>query len=91
MMALCCTKKIIGIIKRNNIKNNGDFYCLNCLYSFRTKNKLESHKKVYDIREFCNRIMPSEDSKTLEFCQYQKSDKAPLTIYADLERRIEKN
>ena len=26
--------------------NNGDFYCLNCLDSFRTKNKLEVHKKV---------------------------------------------
>ena len=23
--------------------NNGDFYCLNCLHSFRSKNKLVSH------------------------------------------------
>ena len=23
----------------------GDFYCLNCLQSYRTKNKLEAHKK----------------------------------------------
>ena len=29
--------------------------------------------------------MPSEDTKTLEFNQYQKSDKAPSIIYADLE------
>ena len=34
--------KIISIIKRNHIKNNGDFYYLNCLHSFRTKDKLES-------------------------------------------------
>ena len=26
--------------------NNRNFYCLNCLHSFRTKIKLESHKKV---------------------------------------------
>ena len=26
--------------------NNGDFYCLNCIHSFRAKNKLKSHKKV---------------------------------------------
>ena len=29
--------------------------------------------------------MPSEDTKILEFNQYQKSDKAPFVIYADLE------
>ena len=29
--------------------------------------------------------MPSEDTKILEFNQYQKSDKAPFIIYADLE------
>ena len=39
---------------------------------------------------FCNVIMPSEDTKTLEFNQYKKSNKAPFTIYADLECLIEK-
>ena len=34
--------------------------------------------------------MPSEDTKILEFNQYQKSDKAPIIIYADLECLIEK-
>ena len=34
--------------------------------------------------------MPSEDTKTLEFNRYKKSDKAPLIIYADLECIIEK-
>ena len=34
--------------------------------------------------------MPSKDTKTLEFNQYQKSDKAPFVIYADLESVIEK-
>ena len=34
--------------------------------------------------------MPSYDTKILEFNQYQKSDKAPFSIYADLERIIEK-
>ena len=29
--------------------------------------------------------MPSEDTKILEFDQYQKSDKVPSIIYADLE------
>ena len=34
--------------------------------------------------------MPSEDSKILEFNQYQKSDKTPFIIYAVLECIIEK-
>ena len=34
--------------------------------------------------------MLSEDTKILEFNQYQKSDKAPFIIYADLECIIEK-
>ena len=34
--------------------------------------------------------MSCEDTKILEFNQYQKSDKAPFVIYADLESLIEK-
>ena len=34
--------------------------------------------------------MPSEDTKVLEFNQYQKFDKAPFVNYADLECLIEK-
>ena len=34
-------------------------------------------------------VVPSEDTKTLEFNQYQKSDIAPFIIYADLECLIE--
>ena len=83
-------KKFSALLRRITSKNNGDFYCLNCLRSFRTKNKLESHKKVCENKNFCYEIMPSEDTKILEFNQYQKSDKAPFIIYADLECIIEK-
>ena len=34
--------------------------------------------------------MPSQDTKILEFNQYQKFDKAPFIIYADLECLKEK-
>ena len=34
--------------------------------------------------------MSSEDTKMLEFNQYQKSDKAAFIIYADLKCLIEK-
>ena len=71
-------------------KHYGGYYSLNCLNSFRTKDKFESHKKVCQNKDFCKVIMAFEDTKILEFNQYQKSDKAPFIIYADLECIIEK-
>ena len=41
-----------GATSKNNGKNDGDFYCSNCLHSFRTKNKLTSHKKVCENKDF---------------------------------------
>ena len=49
------------------------------------------HKKVCENKDFCNVVMPSsEDTEILEFNQYEKSDKAPFIIYADLECIVEK-
>ena len=39
-------KRTICIVERNNLKNIGHSYCLNCLHSFGTKYKLKSHEKV---------------------------------------------
>ena len=68
---------LIGII--SNHRDN--FYSLNYLHSFGTKNKLESHKNVFRNKDFCNIVMPSEETEILEFNQHQKSNKAPFIIY----------
>ena len=57
---------------------------------FCKRKKRESHKKVCENKDFFNVPMPSEDTNILEFNQYQKSDKAPVIIYGDLECLIEK-
>ena len=85
-MKLFFGKKTNRIINRNN----GDFYCLNCRHFYRIKIKPKSHKKIRENKLFCNIVMPSEDTKILEFNQYQKSNEAPFIIYADLECLIEK-
>ena len=64
---------------------NGDIYCLKFLHFFRAKNKLESHKKLCENKNFCDVVMPSEDTKVLEFNQYQMFDKTQSISYADLE------
>ena len=51
-------------------KNHSDFYCLNCLHSFATEKKRESHKKVCESKDFCNLVMPFEYTEILEFNQY---------------------
>ena len=83
-------KKLSPLLRGITYEHQGDFYCLNRLLSFATKkNKLDSHKKVCENKDFFNVIMASEDTKILEVNQYQKSDKVPFIIYADLECIVE--
>ena len=69
-------------------KHERDFYCLNCLHSFRTQNKLKSHEKICENKDFCVIEMPSEKDNILQFNQHMKSDKMPYIIYADIESLI---
>ena len=60
-------KKLISLLRRITSKIYGDYYCLKCFHSFRSKIKLEWHKWVYGNKDFSNITMPSEDTKILEF------------------------
>ena len=53
-------KKLSALLGGVTSKRHGDFYCLNCFHSFATENKLQSHKKVCENKDFCNIIMPSK-------------------------------
>ena len=46
-------KQISALLIGISTKHYGDFHCLNCPHSFRTKGKLESHKKVFENKDFC--------------------------------------
>ena len=83
-------KQLPTLLRGITSKHHVDFYCLNCLYSFATESKRESPKNVCEDKDFCNVVMTSEDTEILEFNRYQKSDKAPFIIYADLACLIEK-
>ena len=47
-------------------------------------------KKISENKDFCGVAMPSSDTKVLQFNQYQKSDKRPSIIYADIECLIKR-
>ena len=50
-------KSISRLFRGVTSTNNGDFYCINCLHSFRTNNKLKKHQRLCDNNKFCEVIM----------------------------------
>ena len=53
-------KKLSTLLRGITSKHDGDFYCLNCLHSFRTENKFRSHEKVCKNKDFWGIAMPIE-------------------------------
>ena len=83
-------KKLSGLLREITSNHKEDFYCLNCFHSYRTKNKLEAHKKICENHDYCHVEMPNEDNKIIKYNQGEKSIKLPFIIYADLECLLEK-
>ena len=50
-------------------KHKRGFYCLNSSHLFRTKNKLDSHEKVWKIHNYCEAVIPDDVIKWLEYYQ----------------------
>ena len=46
--------------------NNKVFYCLGCLYPFRTDNALKRHERLCDNNDYCYVEIPTEDNKRLK-------------------------
>ena len=83
-------KKSSALFRGITSKHEGDFYCLNCLLSFRTKNKLKKHKSACESHDYCYVEMPKENNKILKYNHGEKSMKVPFIIYADLNSMLEK-
>ena len=80
------TIKSISLLFRGVTSNNkGDFYSLNCLHSYRTKNALKRHERLCNNHGHCEVIMPTKDKNTLEYTSHEKSLRMPHMIYAELE------
>ena len=83
-------KKLPGLLRRITSTHKEDFYCLNCFHSYRTRNKLESHKKICKNHNYCNVEMPTKNNNIIKYKQGEKSIKLPFAVYADLECLLEK-
>ena len=71
-------------------KHEGDFYFLNCLYLFRTENKLKKHYNGCKNHDCYYVEMPKEDDKRLKHNYGDRSMKSPFIIYSDLELILKK-
>ena len=83
-------KNLSRLLRGRTSNHDGDFYCLNCFYLYRTKNKLEAHKKICENRDYCHVEMPTKDNNTIKYNQGEKYIKLPFVVYADLECLLEK-
>ena len=83
-------KNLSGLLKGITSIHEKDFYCLNCFHSCRTKNKLESYKKICENHDYCHVEMPTKDNNIIKYNHGEKSMKVPFIIYADLECLLEK-
>ena len=83
-------KNLSRLLRGITSNHDGDFYCLNCFHSYRTKNKLDSHKKICENHEYCHIEMPTKNNNIIKYNQGEKSLKLPFIIYGDLECLLEK-
>ena len=65
-------------------KNNSDYYCINCLHSFRSAHYLKLHEDCKD-HDYCRAKMREAHNNILKLNHQQKSLKIPFFIYAGTE------
>ena len=73
-------KSLSGLLTGITSNHKEDFYCLNCFHSYRTKNKLEAHKKVGKNRDYCCVEMPTKDNNTIKYNHGEKYIKLPFVV-----------
>ena len=83
-------KNLPGLLRGITSTHKEDFYCLNCFHSYRTKNKLEVHKKICENHNYCNIEMSTKYNNIIKYNQGEKSIKLPFVIYVNLECLLEK-
>ena len=81
----------LSVLFQGNLSNHrGDFYCLNYFNSYTTKNKLKEHEEMCNNHNTCNIEMPDWVNKFIKHNPGEKSLKAPLSLFLDLECILKK-
>ena len=62
-------KNLPVLLKGISSNHVGDFYCLNCFHSYRTKSKLKTHERVCNDHDYRYVEMPNEDNNILKYME----------------------
>ena len=82
-MALSCNKNISGLLRGIPSNHDGDFYCLNCFHSYRTKGKLAKHERICYDNKFCFLKLPDDDNNNLK-------SKSGKNFYKDISNDVDR-
>ena len=78
-------KRLSRLLYQITSNHHRDFYCLGCLYSFRTDSELKKHKKLCGNHDYCCVDMLEKVKNIFKYYSRKKSLKAPFALYADFE------
>ena len=84
-------KSFSALLRGITFNHNGDFYCLNCLHSSSTKNRLKRHENVCRDHDYCYEEMPNKENNVLKYNHREKSMKVLFIIYADMGSLLEES
>ena len=73
-------KSVSKLLRGITSNHNGDFYCLNCFYSYMTEKKLKKHEKICKDHDFCHVKMPKENNKISKYNPGEKLLKVPHIV-----------
>ena len=60
-------KSLSRLFKGITSNHKGEFYCLNCLHSFRIINKLIKHEELCENNDYCKVDMPYKKNSILKY------------------------
>ena len=83
-------RNLFALLRGKSSNHHGDFYCLSCLNSYSTKNRLKEHEELCNKHDSCRIEMPKWVEKVIKYNPGEKSLKAPFVIYVDLECSLKK-
>ena len=66
------TRSLSKLFRGITSNNNGDFYCLGYLHSFRTDNLLKKQERLCNNHDNCHVEMPNNDNNTLKYNHREK-------------------
>ena len=78
-------KNVKGLYRGVFSNNHGDFYCMNCVHTYRTRGALKKHERLCLNHKHCHIKLPDKDNNILSYTGDDKSIRSPHITYADLE------